>query len=73
MTKFLNVSFPESRVWGGHLAPKLRAGVVYSCRFFCGLGQRVEAYPSAVERPSAREDLCRRLRPHQLSLKLEHG
>ena len=26
-----------------HRTPKLRAGVVYSCRFFCGLGQRVEA------------------------------
>ena len=28
---------------GPHLTPKLRADVVYSCRFFCGLGQRVEA------------------------------
>ena len=44
MEKILNVSFPVARVWGGpHLTPKLRADVVYSCRFFCGLGQRVEA------------------------------
>ena len=43
MEKILNVSFPVARVWGPHLTPKLRADVVYSCRFFCGLGQRVEA------------------------------
>ena len=39
--EILNVSFPVARMWGGpHRTPKVRAGVVYSCRFFCGLGQR---------------------------------